>query len=105
MHARSMIFTARPGSADQLADLLVRVSDGLRATPGCVAWIVSRNPAAEDEVWVQELWESEEAAEAALASEDDAGGPSPADVMALVAGRPSRTDLKPVGGVGFATPA
>lgn len=50
---------------------------------------------------MQELWESEAAAEAALAAGATGAGPGPADVMALVDGRPSRTDLAPVGGVGF----
>jgi quinol monooxygenase YgiN len=102
MHARSMVFPAKPGSADELAGLLVQVADRLKGTPGCISWIVARNPEAPDDVWVQELWESEEAAEAALAAEDTGEGPKPADVMALVDGRPSRTDLTPVGGVGFA---
>lgn len=101
MHARLIIFSAKPGAADQLAALLVQVSDGLRDAPGCLAWIVSRNPEAPEEVWVQELWESEEAAEAALAAGATGAGPGPADVMALVDGRPSRTDLAPVGGVEF----
>ena len=96
-----MIFVAKPGAADELARLMVEVSEGLRSAPGCVAWIVSRNPEAESEVWIQELWESEADAETALASSDEGTGPSPADVMALVDGRPRRTDLTPVGGVGF----
>ena len=100
MHARSMVFPAKAGSGDELARLLVAVADGLRETPGCIAWIVSRNAEEPDEVWVQELWEGEEAAEAALAADDEGDGPEPADVMALCAGRPSRTDLIPVGGVG-----
>ncbi len=96
-----MCFKAQPGSADELAALLVRVADGLHATPGCLSWIVARNPDAADEVWVQELWESVDAAERALAGEDAGDGPSPADVLALCDGMPRRTDLTPVGGVGF----
>jgi hypothetical protein len=96
-----MCFPAEPGRADELAGLLVQVAEGLQGTPGCVSWIVARNPEAPDEVWVQELWESEEAAEAALAAAPSGDGPKPEDVMALCAGRPSRTDLTPLGGVGF----
>jgi quinol monooxygenase YgiN len=101
MLARSMCFTAKPGSGDALADLLVKVSAGLGGAPGCVSWIVCRNPQATDEVWVQEQWASAEAAERALAAGEGQDGPSPADVMALCAGPPQRTDLEAVGGVGF----
>jgi quinol monooxygenase YgiN len=96
-----MCFRAEPGRADELAGLLVQVADGLRSADGCINWFVARNPAAPDEVWVQELWASEEDAERALASADSASGPSPADVMALCAGPPQRTDLTPIGGVGL----
>ncbi len=96
-----MRFPARPGAADELAALLVRVADGLRDTPSCVSWIVARNSAHPDEVWVQELWASEAAAEAALAATPSGEGPRPADVMALCAGAPTRFDLTPIGGVGF----
>lgn len=98
-----MCFTAKEGAADELAALLVRVADGLKTTPGCLSWIVARNPQAPAEVWVQELWESAEHAEAALAAEQDPDLPGPADVMALVGAPPQRTDLDPVGGVGFTT--
>lgn len=96
-----MCFTARQGAADELARLLVQVADGLRSTPGCLSWIVARNPEAADEVWVQELWESATAAATALAAEDPDDGPTPADVLALCDGMPRRTDLTVVGGVGF----
>jgi quinol monooxygenase YgiN len=101
MQARSMCFIAKPGSGGDLADLLVQVSTGLGDVSGCVSWIVCRNPHATDEVWVQELWASAEAAELALAAGEIQDGPSPADVMALCTGPPRRTDLEAVGGVGF----
>ncbi len=78
----------------------MQAADGLRSTAGCLSWIVARNPEARDEVWVQELWESAAAAEHALA-ENSGSGSSSADVLALCDGMPRRTDLTPVGGVGF----
>jgi quinol monooxygenase YgiN len=45
-----MCFTAKPGHADELADLFVQVAAGLRSTPGCMSWIVASNPQAVDEV-------------------------------------------------------
>jgi heme-degrading monooxygenase HmoA len=96
-----MCFTAMPGRADELADLFVQVASGLRSVPGCISWIVARNPQVADEVWIQELWVSSDAAEQALAAQDSGEGPQPADVMALCAGPPQRIDLTPVGGVGF----
>lgn len=102
MHARSMCFRAEAGAADELARVLVLVSDGLGSMPGCISWIVARNPQEADEVWVQELWSSEQAADEALTAEGTGDGPTPEDVMRLCDGPPRRTDLIPVGGVGFA---
>ncbi|MGH3628156.1 MAG: putative quinol monooxygenase [Sciscionella sp.] len=96
-----MCFTAAAGRSDELAELLVKVAEGLQSTPGCVYWLVARNRQAPDEIWVQELWATEDAAEDALAGQDVGGGPTPADVMALRAQPPQRTDLSPVGGVGY----
>lgn len=99
-HARTVRFTARPGRAEELEHLLVQVAEGLRGTPGCELWLVSRNPAAPGEVWVQELWASAEAAEAALSAAPSGDGPSPADIMPLLEGPPTRIDLEPLGGAG-----
>ena len=101
VHARSVCFPAQPGRADELAGLFVQVAEGLRSAPGCISWIVARNPQSPEEVWVQELWASEDAAEQALASQDAGEGPKPEEVMALCAGPPRRTDLTAVGGVGY----
>ncbi len=96
-----MCFTARQDAADELAETLIRVAATLKELPGCILWLVARNPSAPNEVWVQELWGSAQDAERALSSPPNSDVPSPADVMALCAGTPRRTDLDPIGGVGF----
>lgn len=47
-----------------------------------------------DTVWVTELWRSQEAVDASLQElETEAGRAQLAEVMALLAGAPERTDL------------
>ena len=96
-----MCFTARQDKANELADALIGVAAALKELPGCILWLVARNPSAPNEVWVQELWSSAQDAEDALSSPSSPNSSSPADVIALCDGPPRRTDLDPIGGVGF----
>ncbi|WP_320671390.1 antibiotic biosynthesis monooxygenase [Patulibacter defluvii] len=99
--ARHVQFTARPGSGDQLAELLLEAAKGLRGTPGCDQYVVSRSSSDPDVILVDERWGSAaelEQAEAGL--EDD---PQVAKVLALLdPERPvQRVDAQPLGGVGL----
>jgi quinol monooxygenase YgiN len=91
--------TAVAGKGDQLAELMLAVAAGLQDTPGCELYVINRVPDEPDAVWVTELWSSQEACDAALASAGG-DGPSKEDVLALVASF-ERIDLVPVGGVGM----
>lgn len=62
---------AKPGQRDALAELLTQ---GLANRPGCLSFIVSRDPTDANGLWVNEVWVSEEAYAAAQ---------QPADVRAL----------------------
>jgi quinol monooxygenase YgiN len=93
---------ARQGQGSALAELLLRVADELRSTPGCLLYVINRGDDDPDVVWVNELWQSQEAVDASLeALKTDAGQAQIAEVMALLDGPPERIDVEPLGGFGF----
>lgn len=99
--ARHVEFTARPGDGDALCDLLADVAEGLRGTPGCETWVVSRVPGEPERVVVDERWADRETMEAAAAAA--AGDERLGRIMALLDPErpPRRTELEPVGGPGL----
>jgi quinol monooxygenase YgiN len=99
--ARYVKMTARPGQGDALATLMVAVAEGLAGTDGCELYLVNRAVDAPDEIWVTEVWSSQAAVDASLqALQSESGRARLAEVMALLASSPQRTDLQPQGGVG-----
>lgn len=87
-----------PGARDRLIAILL---EGTSAMPGCLSYVVARDPADENAIWITEVWASEEHHRASLAL--------PAVQQAIAAGRPliagfaSRTVTEPVGGHGLVT--
>jgi quinol monooxygenase YgiN/mannose-6-phosphate isomerase-like protein (cupin superfamily) len=99
---RYVKFTAQPGRGDELAKLLLGAADSLRDTPGCELYVVNRSAAEPDEIWVTELWLDQESVDASLEQlKTDAGQAQIAEVTSLLARAPERTDLEPLGGVGY----
>jgi len=99
---RYVKMTARPGQGPALADLMLRVADGLQSVAGCELYVINRSPSEPDVVWVSELWLGQEALDASLETlRTDEGKAQMAEVMALLAGPPERIDVEPLGGVGF----
>jgi quinol monooxygenase YgiN/mannose-6-phosphate isomerase-like protein (cupin superfamily) len=99
-----MKFTAQPGRGDELADLLLRAADALRATAGCELYLINRAREQPDQVWVTEVWLSQEALDASLEQlRSDEGQSQVAQVMALLDPDrpPERVELEPLGGVGY----
>jgi quinol monooxygenase YgiN len=100
MIGRLMRMTAQPGRGPELADLMLRVAEALRTFPGCEVYAIANDAADPDSVRIIEVWQSEEAAQSALAATPAPNSPKPADVLALLAAPPERTDLTLLGGVG-----
>jgi len=99
--ARYVKMTARSGQGEALAVLMVAVAEGLAGTDGCELYLVNRAVDSPDEIWVTEVWSSQEAVDASLqALTIESGRARLAEVMALLAQPPQRTDLQPLGGVG-----
>ena len=82
MIGRSMAFLAKPQHGTQLAELLHRVAESLREAAGCELYVVTRDAAEPDRVFVFEVWDDEESAQAALTA--PAADPSAAPAGLLI---------------------
>ena len=54
---------ALPGTRDTLVDILLK---GSRNMPGCLKYIIAKDPRDESSVWINELWRSEASHRSAL---------------------------------------
>lgn len=90
--------TATPGNRDALIAILV---PGNGSMPGCLSYIVARDPGHPDALYVTEAWESQAAHRASLQL------PSVQAAIAkgrpLIAGFETIAETEPVGGVGLGT--
>lgn len=86
-----------PGKRDELISILLEGAGGM---PGCLSYVVARDPADPDAVWVTEVWDSSDSHAASLSL------PAVQQAMArgqpLVAGFGERFETTPVGGHGLA---
>ena len=88
---------ATPGSREALIAILL---EGLRDMPGCLSYVVARDPGDADALWITEVWDRRESHAASL------GLPSVQQAIArgrpLIAGFGERFETEPVGGHGLA---
>ncbi len=54
---------ATPGQRDALIDILL---EGISEMPGCLSYIVARDPADADAIWITEVWDSQDSHAASL---------------------------------------
>lgn len=91
---------AAPGRRDELIAILL---DGVAGMPGCLSYVVARDGADADAVWITEVWDSESSHRASLSL------PSVRQAIALgrplIAGFGDSVRTEPVGGHGLATSA
>ncbi len=87
---------ATPGRRDELVGILV---EGVSGMPGCLSYVVAKDPADAHAIWITEVWDSQASHEASLAL------PTVRDAIArgrpLIAGFGERTVTEPVGGHGL----
>lgn len=87
---------ATEGGRDRLAEILI---SGLSEMPGCLSYVVARDPEDPDALWVTEVWVSKEDHAASLQL--------PSVQAAIAEGRPlitgfeQRNETEPLGGVGL----
>lgn len=88
---------AVPGKRDELIAILLA---GVSVMPGCLSYVVAKDPTDPDALWVTEVWDRRESHEASLAL------PSVKEAIAkgrpLIAGFGERFETEPVGGHGLA---
>jgi quinol monooxygenase YgiN len=96
MHGLIGKMTAVPGQRDALIAILL---EGTREMPGCLSYVVARDPADSAGIWITEVWTDSAAHRASLAL--------PAVQNAIARGRPligrfeSSVTTEPVGGHGL----
>ncbi|HMT21917.1 MAG TPA: putative quinol monooxygenase [Promineifilum sp.] len=87
---------AAPGERDALIAILLESTGDM---PGCLSYIVARDPADGNAIWITEVWDSAESHRASLSL------PAVRDAIArarpLIAGFDSSVTTEPVGGVGL----
>ena len=88
--------TAVAGQRDALAAILL---DGTDAMPGCLSYVIARDPADDDALWITEVWDTQASHKASLSL--------PAVQAAIAKGRPliagfsNRVETVPIGGHGI----
>jgi len=91
--------TAVAGQRDALIAILL---DGVAGMPGCLSYVVARDPADEDAIWITEVWDSQASHAASLSL------PSVQQAIAqgrpLIAGFGEHIITEPVGGHGLPAP-
>jgi len=88
--------TAVGGQRDALSAILL---DGTHAMPGCLSYVIARDPADENALWITEVWDSQASHKASLSL------PSVQAAIAkgrpLIAGFSNRVETVPIGGHGI----
>lgn len=87
---------SKPGERDALIAILL---EGTNAMPGCLSYIIAKDTADQDALWITEVWDSEASHKASLKL------PSVQQAIArgrpLIAGFGERFITQPVGGHGL----
>ncbi|AWC22875.1 Antibiotic biosynthesis monooxygenase [Aminobacter sp. MSH1] len=87
---------AQPGKRDALLAILL---DSTGSMPGCLSYVVAKDPADPDAIWITEVWDDRENHKASLQLPEVRSAITSA--MPLIAGFDSSTEVEPVGGVGL----
>ena len=87
---------AAPGQRDALISVLLEGTDQM---PGCLSYIIAKDPADANGIWITEVWDAEASHKASL------GLPAVQEAIAkarpIIAGFGERFTTTPVGGVGL----
>ena len=87
---------AKPGQRDALLGILL---DGTAAMPGCLSYVIGKDPTNPDAIWITEVWDSPESHKASL--QLPAVKAAIAKARPLIAGFGERFETQPVGGIGL----
>lgn len=85
-----------PGKRDEFISILL---ESTGAMPGCLSYVIAKDPTEPDAIWITEVWDSEESHRASLAL--PAVRAAIARGKPLIAGFGNRSVTEPVGGHGL----
>ena len=88
-----------PGQRDQLISILLQ---GVSSMPGCLSYVVAKDPQDVDGIWISEVWESQDMHKASLALPSVQAAVKQA--RPIIAGFGERFETEPVGGHGLSAP-
>jgi len=88
--------TAKPGQRDALIEVLM---NGVESMPGCLSYVVAKDPAKPDTLWITEVWRDEASHDASLELPDVKAVIGRA--IPLIAGMDAGVITEPVGGIGL----
>jgi len=94
-------FSAAAGKREELLALLLQAAEALQTNPNCLLYLVSRDTADPDGIWVSEVWTDAAAHQASL--EPEAIRAIIAQARPLIAGMSDRAELEISGGKGLPT--
>lgn len=98
MYAMTGKLSAQPGKRGQLAEILLRASRMVAEMQGCHAYIILEDVQDESAVAVFEMWADKESHDASLRDQNVRA--LIAEAMPILAGAPSGSELKVLGGHG-----
>ena len=87
---------AKPGRRDELLAILL---GSIGSMPGCLSYIVARDPSDANALWITEVWDSQAGHKASLSL--PAVREAINKAMPIIAGFDSSIATEPVGGVGL----
>ncbi len=87
---------AAPGKREELLAIML---EGNAAMPGCLSYVIARDPASEDGIWITEVWDSKDSHAASLQLPQVQA--TIAKVRPLIAGFGERFETEPLGGIGL----
>lgn len=89
-------FSAVPGKRDELISYLL---GGIQGMPGCLSYVVARDPKDPDAVWISEVWRDKESHRASLELASVRAAIQKA--KPIIARFDQHVEVEPVGGVGL----
>ncbi len=96
MHGLIGKMRAQPGQRDALVAILL---EGTGEMPGCLSYVVAKDPADADAIWITEVWDSRASHDASL--QLPAVREAIRRARPLIAGLDSGQETIPVGGLGL----
>lgn len=87
---------AVPGQREALIEILL---EGIHDMPGCLSYVIARDPGDANALWITEVWDSQASHEASLLLPSVQG--AIARGRSLIAGFGERVVTEPVGGHGL----